>query len=466
MKFGPWEFKRFEVEKPTRATRSTIGAAGTSRYESQGEYNTSLNGQQAISAYEIMRRSDATCAAILYAIKAPLLGAQWFVEPASEDPIDQEAAKFVEYALLQENIYTDRSFLEILQEMLNAFDYGHYAFEKVWSFGEYISPITKQSMPAVYLADLAPRHPRTISEFLYDEHGYFTGIIQEAVSTEGNYREVTIPADKLLLFTFREESGDKRGISVLRQAYKSWYFQEHLYKIDAIQKERHALGIPTFKLPLGYTDEDKQAADEMGRNMRTNERTHITLPPEWDFELKTPDGDLIDVLASIGHHNTSIAKTVLAQFLSMGTEGAGGSRALGDVTTKLFYRAWLFAGGMVCAAFNKQVIPELVKYNFDVREMPRLRVRKVGEESDWRALAVALQALVNANIMIPDERVEEWIRTEIGVPGIDTSTLRPKEPTTPPGPGNKDQSSSREEKEDEGEAEERKGDREVTKEDV
>jgi hypothetical protein len=432
MRLGPFSIIRqpkvelaIVTPKP-KVNKTTLGASGVSEYGIAGEYNSALEGQEAITMYEKMRRSDATCAAILYAIKAPLLGAQWYVDPLSTDPMDLEIAAFVEYALFTG--ISERPFMDVLEEMLNTFDYGHYAFEKVYDYGTWDNK--GKITDVVLLRDLAARHPRTIESILYDENGRFAGIKQSTTKPNGDIVEVEIPKERLLFLTFREEAGDKFGISVLRQAYKSWYFQEHLYKIDAIQKERHALGIPTFYLPMGFNETDKAAADEMGRNMRTNEKTHITLPPNWEFEFKAP-GTLIDVLTSIRHHNTSIAKTVLAQFLAMGTEGSGGSRSLGDVMTKLFYRAWRFAGLKVCAAFNQQVIPELVRFNYDTDRFPVLKVRKVGEEAEWRAMATALNSLVSADILQPDEPLEEWLREEMGAPVKDPTTVRETETKTP-----------------------------------
>ncbi len=44
------------------------------------DYNSDLQGTEAIRAYDEMRKSDATIIAILRAIKQPLISAKWQVQ--------------------------------------------------------------------------------------------------------------------------------------------------------------------------------------------------------------------------------------------------------------------------------------------------------------------------------------------------------------------------------------------------
>jgi len=423
VRIGPFQVTRM-ADKISVSARE-LGATGASDYGTGGEYNTILQGSQAIDYYEKMRREDGQIRSILTVIKAPLIGGQWYVSPASKKLGHVKQARFIAWALFER-----LQFLKILTESLNAFDYGHYAFEKVYTYDTW-TPIPAAGeeaalappMNVVCLEDLAARHPRTWEELKYDDHGRFVGANQVAIRADGNQETVFIPKDKMLWVTFNEEAGDKYGISVLRPVYKHWYIQEHLYKVDAIQKERHALGIPTFKLPPGYDKQDKTAAAEMGRNVRTNEKAHLTLPPGWEFELTSPR-NVIDVLKSIQHHNLAIAKSVLAQFLNMGVE-ASGSRALGESTIKLFFRSWKSAGKIIAAYFDEDIIKELIKWNFpNETTIPQLKVRRIGEETEWQAMSVALRNLIAANIIVPDTPLEEWAREEIGTPLKDPETER------------------------------------------
>ncbi|KKM15368.1 hypothetical protein LCGC14_1696760, partial [marine sediment metagenome] len=84
-------------------------------------------------------------------------------------------------------------------------------------------------------------------------------------------KEVKSPEEKLILFANEKEGDNFRGVSLLRPAYKSWYFKEAFEKIDAISFERQGVGIPVFKMPTNATPDDREKAEEIGKNLRANE---------------------------------------------------------------------------------------------------------------------------------------------------------------------------------------------------
>jgi DNA-binding ferritin-like protein (Dps family) len=237
---------------------------------------------------------------------------------------------------------------------------------------------------------------------------------------------VNIPIKKMLVFTFDMEAGNIEGISVLRSAYKHWYYKEQLYKIDAIQKERHGIGIPVIKLPMGFSAEDKRIANELGRNLRTNERAHVVLPPNWELLFAKLEGNMVDSLKSVEHHNEMIRENVLGSFLSS------------DVDTKdedqvMFLKATRFIAEIVSDTVNNYLIPELVGYNFDTEDIPKLRARRIGETVDQRTLSFAIRNLIGANVIKPDQPLEDYVRDEMDLPKADPSTVR--ETSTPQAPG-------------------------------
>jgi hypothetical protein len=228
---------------------------------------------------------------------------------------------------------------------------------------------------------------------------------------------VFIPIEKLLVFTFDKEAGNIEGMSVLRSAYKHWYYKEQLYKIDAIQKERHGIGIPVIKLPMGYKPEDRRTADELGRNIRTNERAHITLPPGWDLFMLKLEGTPMDCMKSVEHHDRLIEKNIVAYFLH--TTGA----ATG-IMTETFLKSSRFLADIVAETFNMYCIPQLLMYNFPNAAMPKLRYRHIGETTDWRTMSFAIRNLIGAGVIRPDDKLEENLRSEMGLPQPDAATTR------------------------------------------
>jgi hypothetical protein len=313
------------------------------------------------------------------------------------------------------------SWSQLLQEALLMCEFGYYMFEKVWE-----NRMIEGRMRTV-LKKLGPRHPMDVKEWTYDANGGPASVTLWP-TTNPFMNDVTIQIKKMLVFTFDKEAGNIEGMSLLRTPYKHWYYKEQLYKIDAIQKERHGIGIPMITLPPGFSSEDRALAEQMGRNLRTNERAHIVLPPMWELIMLKLEGQPVDALKSIEHHDLQIEKSILAAFLSQ-----SGSK---DVDLDLFLKATRFIADIVCQTFNDYLIKELVDYNFaGVKKYPHLRARRIGESADWRTLSFAIRNFVGAGIIQPDDVLEKNIREEMDLPALDEATIRKTE-TPQGGPGN------------------------------
>jgi hypothetical protein len=203
---------------------------------------------------------------------------------------------------------------------------------------------------------------------------------------------------------------------VLRSAYKHWYYKEQLYKIDAIQKERHGIGIPVIKLPMGFKPEDKTSAENLGRNIRTNERAHIVLPPNWDVFMLKLEGNPMDCLKSVEHHNAAIRENILVNFI--------GEHARNEDLV-MFYKASRFVADIVAETVNLYLIPKMVAPNFGVQDCyPKLKVRRIGEVADWRTLSFAVRNFIGAGVIIPDAVLEANIRDELDLPAADPDSAR------------------------------------------
>lgn len=400
--------KQLAVTSEGRAMvrRAEIGSAGKSTWVNMAreDYNPALAGQMGYKKFDEMRRNDAQVRATLRLIKTPVLGARWYVEPVSVKKQDQTIAKFVENNLFH---WMTVSWPQLLTESLLMLDFGWYSFEKVYDFRE----------NQIILRKLAPRHPMDCIDWEYDSYGGPKGAFFYGPGATSE--QVFIPIEKLVAFTFDKEGGNITGISVLRSAYKHWYYKENLYKIDAIQKERHGIGVPIIKLPVQFDETDKQLAHEMGRNLRTNEKAHVVLPPMWELTFAKLEGQPVNVIESIEHHDLQIARNVLGQFIN--------TRFTGDVEgqQEMFMKATRFIADIIRDAFNKWVIPQLVNFNWpNVEDYPELRVRRIGENVDHRQLSFALRNYIGAAAIVPDDVLEDYLRDEMDLPQRDPETAR------------------------------------------
>lgn len=413
--------------------------------------NTKLREHNGLHIYYNMRRQDGAIRAAMRLLRTPVQGAHWFVEPFTPDDNtpattqDKNIATFV-----ADNIFERLTvpWATLLSDILLMAEYGYMCFEKVYQ-GE--DPDGK-----LRLTKLAPRHPLDIQEWQYDENGgpngcvmytnpysgpsaitvgtgmapnnYSVGVNNGNLGNPGVGIGVTVPTErfipikKLVVFSHEPEAGDITGISVLRSAYKHWYYKDTLYKIDAIQKERHGIGIPVIKLPPGFSIADQALADNLGRNLRTNERAHVTLPPLWDLIFAKLEGQPVDCMKSIEHHDMRIKSNVLGSFMDATT----GTQ---DSNVDIFLKSTRYLAEYVCDIFNKFVIKQLVDLNFVLakgssRGYPRLRARRIGEWEDIRTLSFAIRNLVSIDAIRPDDVMEAQLRREMDLPPSDPKTAR------------------------------------------
>lgn len=421
------------------ATRE-LGYAAPSPFTSwlRSERVPELEGKRGLRTYYDMKRADGTVRGVLRLLKTPVMAARWFVEPASDSTADKNIAKFIEDNLFKELTVP---WSRVVEDALLMCEYGFFPFELVF----------KRDGGKIKLSKLGPRHPLDISDWIWDENGGPRGIVMDGAPGvvtgnqslfwntspagyntspmffpgDNNFQgikygdePVFIPIEKLIVFVLEQEAGDLRGISILRSAYKHYYYKDTLYKIDAIQKERHGIGVPIIKLPVGFSKQDRDLADDLGRNLRTNERAHIVVPSNWEIMFAKLEGQPVDCLKTIEHHDKKIQSNILAPF--MDTSNTGSAVEPFDI----FYKSARYIANTICDTFNHFLIPKMVDFNFSRGGYPRLRVRRIGEWDDVRTMSFAFRNFVGANAIIPDETLEKYLRIELDLPAPDPATAR------------------------------------------
>lgn len=368
---------------------------------------------QALRTYAKMANENASVDVSLRSAKVPVLGADYFVEPFDEKQENQDIAEFCAFNLLEG---TNEPWLLTLENVLRMYEDGSSVFETVWEEAEW-APKRSGANRRKYtmLRKLAFRPAATVTEFLYDDNGGPAGVKHNALRADNSVEEVKIDIEKLVIFVFNKNGGNLEGKSLLRTAHPNWYYMRELHKIDAIQKERHALGVPVAKLTQGFTADTVTAAWEMVTNIRTNEDSGAVLPPGVELEFITPSSNQVDVIPSIEHHNGQIMLNTLVEFLLLGLTGGGG-RATSGSQLDMFQKSLKYVANMICEHINLYIFPKMVRYNFKTNQFPRLRVRNIGEASDLQKLASALSSMVSEGIITMDEPTEQWARQVFDVP--------------------------------------------------
>ena len=391
-----------------RPSNKELGGTGrsTSSYNQwtldTDEYLPDLQYNEDISIYNKMGRSDGQVKAILLMMSLPIRATQWFVTPKDSSAKSKEIATFVEECLFGGyGIGLQTGFDAFIRDVTTMFQYGHSIFEKVF----YINN------GKIKWKKFAVRPQSTIYDIFYDRVGDCEGIEQYLVKQ--NWETIYIPIEKLLFFSHDMQQGNMRGTSVLRAAYKHWKIKDFLYKITNVGVERNAVGTPVLTLPEGYTEDDKDLADEIVTTLRSSEFGGVRMPDGFILDMFEGKRTLVDVQPYIDHQDELIARSILAQFMNLGSAGSGsGSFALSSDQSQMFLMMLDSAAKNIANIMNTHAIPELVNYNYASDLYPELSFKPMNNTK----LINTLKTLIDGKLVLPDDDLEDYLREMLDLP--------------------------------------------------
>ena len=422
---------------PTRDVDTFLrGAVGTANFagfiRDLGEYNPILEGRSSFLVYEKMRRSDADVRAALLACKLPIRAADYQIVPGLKEnepgfDLAKQIADEVRENLLgglesptSTGCWVTQNFETVKENALLCLDFGCAAHEDLWHIDG----------DKVRLRKLAPRLPYTFYRFHVDDDGESLLYLEQYGYRGNNFVNVLVPAEKLAYFVNDMEGAYFYGRSVLRAAYQHWYMKSQIYRIDAISIERNGLGVPTIKQGPNVSAEDRKAAQQWVQMLAAHESTGLSLPSGWEFVLTGVSGRVRDPQASIQHHSEMIMRSVLANFLSLGTTQTG-SRALGGSMRDFFYLSLEAVSQKIDETISNTSIRRLVNYNYTPQPgkklpYPRLVTSNIIVINPLELLEVAKDVgKFDVDLLQPDHDTENWIRKKCGLP-LKSNTSRPR----------------------------------------
>jgi len=404
-----------------------LGRLGQRRWGGafQEEFLPELRGRRGIEAYREMADNDDIVGAILYAIELLIRQVDWDVQPGGPAQADQDAADFVRECMDDmSDTWTDT-----VSEILSFLTYGWSAHEIVYKRRCGISRNpqlnSKYTDGLVAWQKLPIRAQETLYEWTYDNADNLIAMMQ---MPPPDYQIITIPADKLLLFRTKSRKGNPEGRSILRNAYRDWYFKRRIQEIEGIGIERDLAGFPTLTAPEGMNiwdtdDPDMNAiranAEAIVTNIRRDSLEGIVMPAGWKLELLSTGGRRqFDTNQVIERYDTRIAMTVLADFVLLGHQDVG-SFALSSNKTHMFAMAICAYLDIICETFNNKAIPQLLAMNGEhfagITDYPTLTHGDV-EDTDLGPLGEYLSKMTAAGLIVPDPEIEDYLRAVGGLP--------------------------------------------------
>lgn len=389
---------------PRRPPRDEIGGTGLriSGGKVLEEYNPDLKGPKLYDEYDKMLRGDGQVQAVELVATLPPESTEWRVDPnAAGEPVDLEIADG-----LTNNLFSGMTITwpDVIAETMMAPLMGVNVLEAVW----------EQRDGMTWLRKLAPRHPRTIVEWILDAEGGVQGIKQRVTDpTTGVTTDRPIEIARLLRFTFRGQGGNPEGRGIMRPMRTHYYIKHALYHIANQGFEGLYNPAAVGKLPQNYTAGDKDQYLAVLRHFGRG----VTLPPGWESpEFPAGNQRLPSITDYITYHDILMARSALAQFLQLGS-GDTGSWALSDSHVTLFLMAIETMLKQIAAVFDRFLIPQWVGYNYPgMDRFPSLGWTPVAHVVQKMGLLQVLKDLVAGQLVRRDDELEDMIREWIGLP--------------------------------------------------
>ncbi len=404
------------------------------------EFLTNLRGTKGARVYREMSDNDPTIGSIIYAIEKVILRLDWRVEAFSDksadgetSPKDQESAEFVNECLNDMSDSWDATLTQILSMLI----YGYAFHEIVYKVrgGDSKDPQrrSKFSDNKIGWRKFAIRGQETLWQWMFDAEGGIQGMIQSDPSASVYIK--AIPIEKALLFRVKNDKNNPEGRSLLRNAYRSWYFKHRIEEIEAVGIERDLAGLPIAYIPPEYLSSTASAdqvsfrnsIEQIVQNVKRNEQEGIVMPLMYDesghkmFDLSllsTGGSRQFDTDKIINRYDQRIAMSVLSDFILLGHDRVG-SYSLGTAKMDLWSMAVDAIANSIAEVINQYAIPRLLKLNgMDTARAPYLTYGEVSH-IDLTEIADYVSKLANSGLLMSDPNLEDYLRELGGLPPAD-----------------------------------------------
>ncbi|MEN6621469.1 MAG: hypothetical protein ABFD50_07980 [Smithella sp.] len=428
-----------ESEQSPPITQNPMTEIGVTGLEESGgyiyeEFLPDLKGDKGKKKLKEMAENDDVAGAILFSLDSLLRAVSWRVEPNKTNP-SQDKVEFVE-SLMGD---MEQPWEDFISEVFTMLVFGYSLFEECFKqrVGPYEADRNKKSQYSdglIGIRALAPRAQETIERWDVNDKGDILGAYQWPSYGGNSYY---LPMTKCLLFRTTKRKNNPEGRSVLRSAYVSYFYKSRIQDIEAIAIERELAGVPKVSVDQRVLTDpalvrQKNAYIKMARDLKKNQQGGIVIPSNcyadpntgaltsvrmFDVELISASGSRsIDTNAVITRYSQAIARTVLADFIMLGS--SSGSFALSKSKTELFLKAAESFLNSVAGVLNRKLLPDLWELNgFDMSEIPHFVPGEIAP-TDLQELGDYVSKLAGAGLQFGgDPETERVLRENAGLPG-------------------------------------------------
>lgn len=373
-----------------------------------------------------MAETDDTVGAMLYAIETTLSQVEWGHQPCdngkeSDKPEAIAAAEFAN-SLFED---MEESFQSYIESAINFLVCG-YSLAEILFRRRTLLKGSVFSDGFWGVQDIVERRQTSVSSWVVEE-----GRIV-AFKQMGMGGEKTIPLWKTMHLKLRGGRNKPQGVSLFKNAFRSYLMKRRIQDSEAIGIERDLCGLPVMRMPSEDieaaterpdTPEGKKAAARVKAarravsDMRMNEAGGLVLPsdtfeddqgkpgtiPRYDFKIVTSAGSrTIDTRGAIREYDLAIARVGMMQFLRLG-DRAGGSYALSDNQSTLALRAIRAIVRKIAQEWRRKVLKALWLLNgMDLRYLPILGHSEITEDS-LKEIGEFLESIASAKDVLDED---------------------------------------------------------------
>jgi len=423
------------------------------------EYLRELQGSRGVQIYREMG-NDSIIAAVLSAIKMTLRRVHWYADKsprkeknktAKTDPdTGDKDLDFLETCMEDMSL----SWSDFIDQALSMLQYGFAPFEIVYKARRgnipRPGPHTSRSRytdgkvgwkKLVFIGQdtLVPGN-----SWIFDDDGSLRGLNQQPPmgTVMKMAHPIAVPIEKMILFRTTIERDSPEGKSVIRPCYADFWYKKNMEEIEAISAERLGSGFPVIYLGENVAKGDTEDSDinefnKIMRNIRVDEQMGLVIPfakmgqgmaREGEgvlFELVSPPAKGgIDFGQIIQRHEKRMAMVGLAQFIHLGMDQQG-SQALATVTTDFFQLAVSAWADSLEDTINRFLVEPLMLLNgMSTEDHPVIDHGDISTP-DLKTVGDYINKTVGAQVITPDDHLEEALRRIAGFPDKDDATARP-----------------------------------------
>jgi len=333
-----------------------------------GDFSALYNREEArkdavtVADYRKMLDNDGTVEAIYNLLTLPIKSASYHFEV--------EAGGKAELQLVQDNFERpphrggmSLPFDLLLADMLRGIAEGFRLYEKVWTISD----------GKIVYKKLGPRDSTTVT-LKRDDNGGFAGA-QQKTWNGLKYIDVAIPVERCFLFTYAKEREFLYGRSAFKSAHYHYDRKHKLYYLQQLGGEVAAVPGKKMTVPDSVMEDanKRERALDAANNFGGIDSA-ILLGESWGLEeyKSTP----VDLQKAIDHHDTLIARSVLAQFLVLAGSGSG-SYSLGESDKENFLQALQGVMKQIEQHINHFLIPDLINFNFGSGIYPEFKFEDI-----------------------------------------------------------------------------------------